>query len=154
ISTGAQYNKLPLDNLKQFESQGVYYGATYMESQLCIGEDVIVVGGGNSAGQAAVYLSQTARKVYMLVRSDSLSDTMSRYLIQRINDNLAIELHVNTEIIAVEGGRQPERVTWRNKVTGETETHDICHIFVMTGASPRTEWLKGCLALDDKGFIL
>jgi thioredoxin reductase (NADPH) len=154
ISTGAQYNKLPLDNLKEFESQGVYYGATYIEAQLCAGEDVIVVGGGNSAGQAAVYLSQTARKVYMLVRSNGLSDTMSRYLIQRINDNPRIELHVSTEIVAVEGGRQPERVTWRNKVSGETETHDICHLFVMTGASPRTEWLKGCLALDDKGFIL
>jgi thioredoxin reductase (NADPH) len=154
ISTGAQYNKLPVANLKKFEGQGVYYGATYIESQLCEDEDVVVVGGGNSAGQAAVYLSQTARKVYMLVRSGELSETMSRYLIQRITDNPAIELHIKTEIVGLEGDTQLERVTWLDKVTGETSTHDICHVFIMTGASPRTEWLKGCVALDDKGFIL
>jgi thioredoxin reductase (NADPH) len=154
ISTGAQYNKPPIANLKQFEGQGIYYGATYIESQLCESEDVIVVGGGNSAGQAAVFLSQTARKVYMLVRREGLSDTMSRYLIQRITDNPAIELHTQTEITALEGDRQLERVTWRDKATGETSTHDIRHVFIMAGASPRTAWLQGCVALDDKGFIL
>ena len=154
ISTGAQYNKPPIANLKQFEGQGIYYGATYIESQLCESEDVVVVGGGNSAGQAAVFLSQTARKVYMLVRRDGLSDTMSRYLIQRITDNPAIELHSQTEITALEGDRQLERVTWRDKATGETSTHDIRHVFIMAGASPRTGWLQGCVALDDKGFIL
>jgi thioredoxin reductase (NADPH) len=153
ISTGAQYNKPPIANLNKFEGQGIYYCATYMESQMCENEDVIVVGGGNSAGQAAVYLSQTARKVHMLVRSE-LSDTMSRYLIQRITDNPAIELHRQTEIVALEGDRQLQRVTWLDRTTGETSTHDICHVFVMTGASPRTEWLRGCLALDNKGFIL
>jgi len=154
ISTGAQYNKPPIANLQKFEGQGVYYGATYMEAQLCESQDAIVVGGGNSAGQAAVYLSQTARKVYMLVRSGGLSDTMSRYLIQRIADNPAIELHYKTEIVGLDGDRQLERVTWLDKITGETSTHEIRHVFIMAGASPRTEWLRGCVALDDKGFIL
>jgi thioredoxin reductase (NADPH) len=154
ISTGAQYNKPPLANLKNFEGQGIYYGATYIESQLCEDEDVIVVGGGNSAGQAAVYLSQTARKVYMLVRSGQLSDTMSRYLIQRITDNPAIELHYQTEIVGLDGDRQLQSVTWNNRSTGQTSTHDIRHVFIMAGASPRTEWLQGCVAMDDKGFIL
>ena len=154
ISTGAQYNKPPIANLSRFEGQGVYYGATHMESQLCVNEDVIVVGGGNSAGQAAVFLSQSARKVHMLVRSGSLSDSMSRYLIQRITRNPAIELHYKTEITALEGDRELQRVTWRDSNTGESSVHDIHHVFIMSGASPRTEWLRGCVALDDKGFIL
>jgi len=154
ISTGAQYNKPRIANLGKFEGQGVYYGATYIESQLCENEDVIVVGGGNSAGQAAVFLAQTARRVYMLVRSSSLSETMSRYLIQRITENPAIELHYKTEIMGLEGDTALERVVWRDGATGETSTHAIRHVFIMTGASPGTEWLKECLALDDKGFIL
>lgn len=154
IATGAQYNKLGLPNLEKFEGQGIYYGATYMEAQLCEQEDIIVVGGGNSAGQAAVYMSQTARKVHMLVRSGELSDTMSRYLIRRIEENPAIELHYHTEIVALDGGMHLERVTWRDKKTGETSVHDIRHLFIMAGASPRTGWLQNCLALDDKGFIL
>lgn len=154
IATGAQYNKPKIPNLARFEGQGVYYGATFMESQLCGGDDIIVVGGGNSAGQAAVYMSQTLRRVHMLVRSGQLSDTMSRYLIQRIEQNPAIEIHYRTEIVALEGDAHVERVTWRNNQTGETSTHPIRHVFIMAGASPRTEWLKGCLALDDKGFIL
>jgi thioredoxin reductase (NADPH) len=154
IATGAQYNKLKIPNLARFEGQGVYYGATFMESQLCGDDDIIVVGGGNSAGQAAVYMSQTLRRVHMLVRSGQLSDTMSRYLIQRIEQNPAIEIHYRTEIVALEGDAHLERVTWRNNQTGETSTHPIRHVFIMAGASPRTEWLKGCLALDDKGFIL
>jgi len=154
IATGAQYKKPAIANLKKFEGQGVYYGATFIESQLCENEDVIVVGGGNSAGQAAVYLSQTARRVYMLVRSASLSDTMSRYLIHRIAENPAIEMHYQTEITALDGDTKLERVTWVDRVTGETSTHGICHLFIMTGASPRTAWLEGCVALDNKGFIL
>jgi thioredoxin reductase (NADPH) len=154
IATGAQYNKPRIANLQKFEGQGIYYGATFMESQLCEQEEIIVVGGGNSAGQAAVFLSQTARKVYMLVRSGQLSDTMSRYLIQRIEENPAIELHYKTEITALDGGMHLERVTWKNKSTGETAARDIRHVFIMAGASPQTEWLRGCLALDDKGFIL
>jgi thioredoxin reductase (NADPH) len=154
IASGAQYNKPTIDNLKKFEGQGIYYGATFIEAQLCGNEDVIVVGGGNSAGQAAVYLSQTASKVHMLVRSGQLSDTMSRYLIQRIEENPAIEMHYSTEIVGLDGDTQLERVTWRDKKTGEMSTHDIRHLFIMAGASPRTEWLNGCLALDSKGFIL
>ncbi len=154
IATGAQYKKPHIPNLANFEGQGVYYGATYMEAQLCEGEDVVVIGGGNSAGQAAVYLSQTARKVYMLVRSGQLSDTMSRYLIQRIERNPSIELHYQTEIVGLEGDSHLERVTWRDKISGETATRPIRHVFIMAGASPRTDWLRGCVALDDKGFIL
>jgi thioredoxin reductase (NADPH) len=154
IASGAQYNKPKIENLKKFEGQGIYYGATYIEAQLCGKEDLIVVGGGNSAGQAAVYLSQTAGKVHMLVRSNQLSDTMSRYLIQRIEENPAIEMHYCTEIVGLDGDAQLERVTWRNKNTGEISTHDIRHVFIMAGASPRTDWLQGCVALDSKGFIL
>jgi len=154
IATGAQYKKPQLPNLEKFEAQGIYYGATYMESQLCEGEDVVVVGGGNSAGQAAVFLSQTAGKVYMLVRSGQLSETMSRYLVQRIETNPAIELHYHTEIVALEGENHLERVRWQDKSTGESSTHNIRHVFIMAGASPRTDWLRGCVALDNKGFIV
>lgn len=154
ISTGAQYNKPPLANLQKFEGLGVYYGATYIESQLCGDEEVIVVGGGNSAGQAAVYLSQTASRVHMLVRSGNLSSSMSRYLVQRITENPRIELHYKTEIIALEGDQQLDRVTWRDNATNQTSTHDIHHLFIMAGASPHTAWLEHCVALDDKGFIL
>ena len=154
IATGAQYNEPPLGNLDKFKGQGIYYGATFMEAQLCERQDVAVVGGGNSAGQAAVFLSQTARQVYMLVRSGKLSDTMSRYLIQRIEENPAIELHYQTEIVGLAGDTHLERITWRNKVSGETSDRAIRHVFIMAGASPRTEWLTDCLALDNKGFIL
>ena len=116
--------------------------------------EVAVVGGANSAGQAAVFLSQTAHQVHMLVRAEELSSTMSRYLIQRLTENPWIEMHFNTEIVALEGGTSLERVVWQDKKTGETSTHPIQHVFLMTGALPRTEWLRGCVALDDKGFIL
>jgi thioredoxin reductase (NADPH) len=154
IASGAQYNKPQIENLKKFEGQGVYYGATYIEAQLCGNEEVIIIGGGNSAGQAAVYLSQTASKVHMVVRARQLSDTMSRYLIQRIEENPAIELHYGTEIVGLDGETQLERVTWQDKKTGETSTHNLRHLFIMAGGSPRTEWLKGCLAMDGKGFVL
>jgi len=154
IATGAQYNKPRIPNLDHFEGQGIYYGATYMESQLCEQEEIIVVGGGNSAGQAAVFLAQTARKVHMLVRSNHLGDSMSRYLIQRIEENPGIEMHFKTEVVALEGDRHLESVTWKVKMSGETSVHPIRHVFIMAGASPRTEWLRGCLALDEKGFIL
>jgi len=139
ISTGAQYIKPAIASLQKFEGQGVYYGATCMEAQICEGEDVIVVGGGNSAGQAAVFLSQTARKVHMLVRSCGLAETMSRYLIQRIAENSSIELHYKTEIVAFEGDSHLEGVRWTDKARGETSTRAIHHVFIMAGASPRTE---------------
>jgi thioredoxin reductase (NADPH) len=154
IATGAQYNKPDLPNLSEFEGRGVYYGATHIESQFCEGEEAIVVGGGNSAGQAAVFLAETARKVHLVVRAKGLSETMSRYLIKRITENPKIALHVTTQITKLEGNGQLERVEWLNKATGERQVHNIHHVFIMAGASPRTEWLRGCLALDDKGFIL
>jgi thioredoxin reductase (NADPH) len=154
IATGAQYNKPPLQNLERFEGNGVYYGATYIESQLCGDDSVAVVGGGNSAGQAAVFLSQTGRKVHMLVRSSELRSTMSRYLIQRLTENPFIELHFNTEIMRLDGDGHLERIFWQDRTKREVSAHHVRHLFIMTGASPRTEWLRGCLALDEKGFIM
>ncbi|MFZ0328708.1 MAG: FAD-dependent oxidoreductase, partial [Nitrososphaeraceae archaeon] len=153
IATGVQYRRLPLENLSRFEGAGVYYGATFVEAQLCGGAELVVVGGGNSAGQAAVFLAQTARRVHMLVRSTGLAATMSRYLIRRIENSPTIVLRPQTEIVAVEGGDHLDSVYWRNRQTGQTEKHEIRHIFVMTGADPNTSWLNGCIALDAKGFI-
>jgi len=153
IATGAQYRRLPLENISNFEGVGVYYGATYIEAQLCGNEEVIVVGGGNSAGQAAVFLSDTAKHVHILVRSEGLVDTMSRYLIRRIEESPKISLHPFTEIDGLEGDGKLECVRWRNNRTGATEVHRIHHVFLMTGASPNTGWLDGCVALDEKGFI-
>jgi thioredoxin reductase (NADPH) len=153
IATGAAYRKPSIENLAQFENAGVYYGATFMEAQLCRGEEVVVVGGGNSAGQAAVFLAQSAKRVHMLVRSSGLAESMSRYLIRRIEQNPAIVLRINTEIVALEGSNHLEKVSWRDAQTGDIETHDIRHIFLMTGAVPGTKWIEGCVALDAKGFI-
>ena len=153
IASGAQYRKPAFDNLSRFEGTGVYYSATLMEQQICEGEDVIVVGGGNSAGQAAMFLAKTARRVYMLVRANALSDTMSKYLIRRIEETPTIELLTNTEITALDGEGQLERVCWKNRRTGVVEPHQIRHVFLMTGAVPNTVWLRGCVALDDNAFI-
>ena len=152
IATGAAYRKPPIENLLQFENAGVYYGATFMEAQLCRGEEAVVVGGGNSAGQAAVFLAQSAKRVHMLVRSSGLAESMSRYLIRRIEQNPAIVLRTNTEIVALEGDNHLERVRWTDQ-QGNIETHDIRHVFLMTGAVPGTKWVEGCIALDAKGFI-
>ena len=153
IATGAAYRKPPLENLSQFEGVGVYYGATFMEAQLCRGEEVIVVGGGNSAGQAAVYLAQASTRVHMLVRANGLAESMSRYLIRRIEQNPAIVLRTNTEIVALEGSGHLERVSWQDHEANSTETHNIKHVFLMTGAVPNTQWLDGCVTLDATGFI-
>jgi thioredoxin reductase (NADPH) len=153
IATGAQYRKPALENLSTFEGAGVYYGATAMEGRLCAGEEVAIVGGGNSAGQAAVFLASMARRVYVLVRGPSLADTMSRYLIRRIEENPAIELRTHTQIVALEGNGQLERVRWRDDRAGQIETHNIRHVFLMTGAIPNTGWLDGCLQLDEGGFV-
>lgn len=153
IATGAQYRKLPLKNLSQFEGAGVYYGATFVERQLCVGDEVIVVGGGNSAGQAAVFLAQTTKRVRILVRSASLATSMSRYLIRRIEESPNVIVLPNTEIIALEGNNHLDSVQWRNSQTGQTEKHNIRHLFIMTGADPNTSWLNGCIVLDSKGFI-
>ena len=153
ITTGAQYRKLPLQNLSQFEGAGVYYGATFVERQLCDGDEVIVVGGGNSAGQAAVFLAQTTKRVHVLVRSAGLATSMSRYLIRRIEESPNVIVRPYTEIVALEGNHHLESIRWRNSQTGQTEKHNIRHIFVMTGADPNTGWLNGCIVLDAKGFI-
>ncbi len=154
IATGAQYRKLPLENLSRFEGAGVYYGATFVEAQLCgKEEEVIVVGGGNSAGQAAVFLAQTTKCVYMLIRSSGLASSMSRYLIRRIEDSPNIVVRPHTEIVGIAGEDHLESVRWQNNQTGKTEDHEISHVFVMTGADPNTRWLDGCIALDAKGFI-
>ena len=153
IATGAVYRRLSIDNVSKFEGAGIYYGATFVESQLCRDEEVVVVGGGNSAGQAAVFLSQSSKSVHMLVRSDGLAASMSRYLVRRIEDNPAIDLRTCTEIVALEGNDHLERVQWRDKRTGKTETHDIRHVFVMAGAKPNSKWLDGCVLLDANEFI-
>ena len=153
IATGARYRKPSLANLGQFEGTGVYYNATFMEeAQLGAGDEVIVVGGANSAGQAAVFLAQTARPVHVLVRSNSLSESMSRYLLRRIEETPTIQIRTETEIVALEGNGHLERVQWRDG-TGAVTSHDIKHVFLMTGADANADWLKSCVALDEKGFI-
>ncbi|MGZ6078153.1 MAG: FAD-dependent oxidoreductase [Myxococcaceae bacterium] len=154
IASGARYRKLEVPNLAHFENAGVYYGATWTEAQLCEGDEVIVVGGGNSAGQAAVYLSGIARHVHMLVRSGGLAETMSRYLIRRIEESPAITLRSRTEIVELLGNGALEGVRWRNSATGEVEERPVGHVFCMMGADPSTGWLGGCVALDEKGFVV
>ena len=152
IATGVRYRKPDIPNLSRFEGVGVYYGATPVEAMLCQGDDVVVVGGANSAGQAAIFLSEDPRRVTMLIRGPGLSDTMSRYLIRRIEETPNIELKSHTQIVALEGAGSLESVTWRD---GEgTVTRVPCrHVFMMTGASPNTAWLDDCIALDEKGFV-
>jgi thioredoxin reductase (NADPH) len=153
IATGAEYRKPQCKNLPRFEGAGIYYSATFMEAQLCGGEEVIVVGGGNAAGQAAIFLAQSTKRVHMLVRSNGLEDNMSRYLIRRIEDTPSIVVHSHTEIAKLEGEAHLESVHWRNNKTEQYEEHKIRHVFLMTGATPNTSWLDGCVVLDDKGFI-
>ncbi len=153
IATGAQYRRLGVENLSQFEGSGVYYGATFMESQLCRNKEVVIVGGGNSAGQAAVFLSQTSKRVQILIRSEGLTESMSRYLIRRIEQSPNIELRPHTEIVGLDGGSHLESVSWRNNETGKIETKPIMHVFVMAGAVPNTGWLEGCLVRDENSFI-
>jgi thioredoxin reductase (NADPH) len=148
-----KYRKPDVPNVSRFEGVGVYYGATQVEAILCQGEDVIVVGGANSAGQAAIFLSEARRRVTMLVRGAGLSDTMSRYLVRRIEETPNIELRTKTRIVALEGSSDLERVTWQDDVEGQLTTVPVRHVFMMTGANPNTEWLQDSVALDEKGFI-
>jgi len=153
IATGAEYRKLPLANVARFEGAGIYYGATHVEAQLCQDEEIVIVGGGNSAGQAAVFLSQKAKHIDVLIRGESLAASMSQYLIRRIDECPTITLRPRTEVESLEGNGRLERIRWRNTATGQSETHDIHHLFSMTGASPNSSWLDGCVALDDKQFV-
>jgi thioredoxin reductase (NADPH) len=153
IAAGSRYRRLDLPNLSQFEGVGVYYGATHVEATVCRDEEVAVVGGGNSAGQAAVFLAGTAKHIYLVMRGPCLAKTMSRYLISRIEASPRITLMAWTRIEALEGETHLNRVRLHNTKTGASETRDIEHVFMMTGADPNTEWLRGSLALDAKGFI-
>jgi len=153
MAAGSRYRKLDLPNLAQFEGVGIYYGATRIEAEVCGDQEIAVVGGGNSAGQAAMFLSQMAKHVYLLVRGPSLSKTMSQYLISRIEANPKITIMTWTKVDALEGHSHLERIYWRNTQTDARGIHEVQHLFVMTGADPNTEWLQGRVELDDKGFI-
>ena len=153
IATGARYRQIEIENLAHYSGLGVYYAATHLEGKLCRGEESIVVGGGNSAGQAAVFLSSGCRQVHVLVRSGGLAATMSRYLIRRIEESSNITLHTHTEIARLEGNDMLQRVTLRNNVSGEEDVREVGHVFLMTGATPNTSWLQGCVCVDDKGFV-
>ena len=153
IATGSRYRKLDLPNIEQFEGVGIYYGATQVEAHICQNDEVAIVGGGNSAGQAAVFLAGFAKHVHLLVRGPDLAQTMSRYLITRIEASREITVETSTTIEALEGNSHLERIRWRNTRTGLSDTHEIHHLFLMTGADPNTAWLGQCLALDAKRFI-
>jgi len=153
VATGSRYRKLDLPNIEQFEGVGIYYGATQVEAHICQNDEVAIVGGGNSAGQAAVFLAGFAKHVHLLVRGPDLAQTMSRYLIARIEASREITVETLTTIEALEGNSHLERIRWRNARTGLSDTHEIHHLFLMTGADPNTAWLGQCLALDAKRFI-
>lgn len=153
IASGARYRRLDVLHYAAFEGQGIHYAATAMEANLCAGEEVLVVGGGNSAGQAAVFLSRTVRHLHILVRAPGLAATMSDYLVQRIASSTQITLHTDSEVTALEGDSYLRHVTWTNRKTGAVQRRDISNMFVMIGAEPNTDWLDGCLALDSKGFV-
>ena len=153
VASGAQYRNLPLDNLQRFTGLGIYYAATHLEAKLCKGEDIVIVGGGNSAGQAAVFLAGSCRHVHICVRAPGLAESMSHYLIRRIEENPHITLHSRTELTALEGTDRLERVSWLCRESGEAVTEPVSHVFLMTGAVPNTQWLQNCVLLDDKGFV-
>ncbi|HEX8201084.1 MAG TPA: NAD(P)/FAD-dependent oxidoreductase, partial [Isosphaeraceae bacterium] len=153
IASGARYRGLDLPGCARFEGIGLHYAASPIEARLCAHEEVVVVGGGNSAGQAAVFLSQAARHVFMLVRGGRLADSMSDYLVGRIGASDRITLRTRTEIAALGGGHHLEEVTWRHRDSNQSETRRIRHVFLMIGAVPNTDWLDGCLSLDEKGFV-
>ena len=153
IASGAEYRKPEIDGLAKFEGVGVYYGASHLEALRCEGEELVIVGGGNSAGQAAVFLAQTASQVTVMVRGAALAESMSRYLIQRIDKTPNIRVRTRTQIVALGGEGHLERVTCVDDATGERQTHDVRHVFMMTGAKPNTDWLRRCVTLDEKGFV-
>ncbi|MGC1626472.1 MAG: FAD-dependent oxidoreductase, partial [Candidatus Acidiferrales bacterium] len=154
VASGAQYRKLGVENYLKYENRGLYYAATAMESVLCRDQEVIIVGGGNSAGQASLFLSGIAKHVYHLVRGPSFAETMSQYLISRVANSSHITVHTKSEIVELDGDPSLERVTWANLDTGERTVRNISTVFVMVGAEPNTGWLFGTVRLDKKGFIL
>jgi thioredoxin reductase (NADPH) len=157
IASGARYRRLSVGNLSDFEGHGVYYWASPLEANLCARREVVLVGGGNSAGQAAVYLASKAAFVHMLVRGPNLHDSMSKYLIDRIQALPNVELHTQTDLLELKGTRETglQSVVWRDRRNGQTEEHAIRHVFLFIGADPNTDWVKECdVATDGKGFIL
>jgi thioredoxin reductase (NADPH) len=153
VASGADYRKLDVEGRERFDGAGVYYAATQMEAQNCGGDAVVVVGGGNSAGQAAIFLAENARKVLLLIRGDDLGKNMSNYLAQRIEQTANIELLTNTEIAAMSGGTHLEAVELKNNETGETRKVRVAGVFSFIGAIPRTAWLPSEIETDSKGFI-
>jgi thioredoxin reductase (NADPH) len=153
VATGARYRKLDLADFERFENAGIHYAATAMEAHLCRGEDIAVIGGGNSAGQAAMFLSRYARHVHVVIRRSSLASTMSDYLIQRIESSPQISVHESTDVTRLEGDHWLRRVELTDRTDGRTSTHAIANLFLMIGADPNTGWLRDCLPLDAKGFV-
>ncbi len=153
IATGARYRKPALAQLSRYEGRGVFYAATYAEAAEAQGREVAVVGGGNSAGQAALYLSQFATKVHVLVRGEGLSATMSQYLIGRILGSRNIELHSRVVTESLDGEHRLQSIRWRHLDRDTAVTAPVSSLFLMTGAEPATQWLEDCVALDPKGFV-
>lgn len=153
IAAGSRYRKLDLPNVEKFEGAGIYYGATQVEAPMCQNNEVAIVGGGNSAGQAALFLAGFAKHVHILVRGSGLTQTMSRYLIARIEASPNITVETLTTVEAIDGDTHLERIRWRNRETGVSSVHQIQHLFLMTGADPNTAWLGTSLSLDSKRFI-
>jgi thioredoxin reductase (NADPH) len=157
VASGARYRRPEIKNLEEFEGRGVWYWASPVEARLCAGQEVALVGGGNSAGQAAVFLSGHARRVHMMIRGGGLGASMSRYLIERIEATPNIELMFNTEVVSLEGtaGASLERLRWKSRLSGEETTCDIRNLFLFVGADPATAWLDGCgVTLDPGGFVV
>jgi thioredoxin reductase (NADPH) len=154
VATGARYRHLDVPNYRKFEYQGVHYAATAMEAARCVGKEVVVVGGGNSAGQAALFLALSASHVHLLIRGPGLKATMSAYLIQRIASSNRITLHANSEVVSLEGDTHLRSVTWGNRRTHKARSCQTGNMFVMIGALPNTEWLHGRLELDLNGFVV
>jgi thioredoxin reductase (NADPH) len=153
IATGARYRRLDVENAVRYEGRGIYFGATSMEARICVNEEVVIVGGGNSAGQAAVFLSQEARHVHIAIRSDSLEHSMSKYLIHRIEASPNITLHPRTEITALAGEEALEKIELTDNRSGESRWTDVRHAFIFIGASPNTGWLPPEVLLDARGFV-
>ncbi|MEL6203082.1 MAG: FAD-dependent oxidoreductase [Pseudomonadota bacterium] len=153
IATGVQYRRLPFDRLEEFEGAGVYYAATEMEARWCKGTEAIIVGGGNSAGQAAMYLSRTAGHVHVLVRGETLAASMSSYLSSRLEQDPKITVHYQTQIQSLNGDSALDNVVVRNSATGEDQTINCRALFIMVGAAPNTGWLSDLVVLDERGFV-
>jgi thioredoxin reductase (NADPH) len=155
VASGARYRRPEIENLDKFEGRGVWYWASPVEARLCVEQDIVLVGGGNSAGQAAVFLSGHARKVRMIIRGGGLGASMSRYLIERIEATPNIDLMFNTEVVGLEGEQGLERVRWRSRLSGEDSSAEIRNLFLFVGADPATGWLDGCgVTVDRGGFVV